>query len=343
MNWELLVQRAMVDKFSELRFEATEKPHWRRRECLSTSAMLDAIVSYRQLWAKQRGNVKAMLLADVSTHMLRLFVAQICLGEKVGSGDCGIVAQVLASGEQLHAAIAVIGERRVYETFNLCAAHGYLKDMDGSVEEADRGLLETADLVQTLNAKLLTNLAYGTPGRFSAAQRMTNYEGQVLRYEQRTEQEMETQVNRVVDSHNTMFSELNVLLRQIPLSSSPEYQQRVRGVLYGMFKLAGWLFLELITLHPFADANGRTCRLLANRLLEQFSPFPTPVYNVHVPATNDDYLTAIHACQVAESEPTCTLKYLRPPCDFVALIIESNYYSWRTFLTSCGIHLKSTC
>jgi Fic family protein len=44
-----------------------------------------------------------------------------------------------------------------------------------------------------------------------------------------------------------------------------------------VYELSFWAHYELVTIHPWADGNGRTCRLLTNLLQWEFGVLPTKV------------------------------------------------------------------
>ena len=44
-----------------------------------------------------------------------------------------------------------------------------------------------------------------------------------------------------------------------------------------IYDLSFWAHFELVTIHPWADGNGRTCRLLMNLLQWEFGVLPTKV------------------------------------------------------------------
>ena len=44
-----------------------------------------------------------------------------------------------------------------------------------------------------------------------------------------------------------------------------------------IYELSFWAHYELVTIHPWADGNGRTCRLLMNLLQTEFGVLPTKV------------------------------------------------------------------
>ena len=44
-----------------------------------------------------------------------------------------------------------------------------------------------------------------------------------------------------------------------------------------VYELSFWAHFELVTIHPWADGNGRTCRLLMNLLQMEYGVLPTKV------------------------------------------------------------------
>ena len=44
-----------------------------------------------------------------------------------------------------------------------------------------------------------------------------------------------------------------------------------------VYELSFWAHYELVTIHPWADGDGRTCRLLMNLLQREFGVLPTKV------------------------------------------------------------------
>ena len=44
-----------------------------------------------------------------------------------------------------------------------------------------------------------------------------------------------------------------------------------------IYELSFWAHFELVTIHPWADGNGRTCRLLMNLLQMEFDLLPTKI------------------------------------------------------------------
>ncbi len=61
-----------------------------------------------------------------------------------------------------------------------------------------------------------------------------------------------------------------------------EYNSRVSSTDHDPYELAGWLFSEVVSLHPFKDGNGRLSRLLwCYSLMKDGHPFPAVLTSGH--------------------------------------------------------------
>ena len=71
--------------------------------------------------------------------------------------------------------------------------------------------------------------------------------------------------NTVIELYNALLSDL------VEECEAPD-------VTKSLHNLAALLFVQLVTVHPFDDGNGRVFRLLANHVLSAVTPFPIPAY-----------------------------------------------------------------
>lgn len=75
-----------------------------------------------------------------------------------------------------------------------------------------------------------------------------------------------------------------------------EYNKRAEAS-HDRIDLAAWLFHKMITLHPFKDGNGRTCRLLwCYSLMRDGLPFPLIMSSGHRKSYKH-YIETIRKCQ----------------------------------------------
>ena len=119
-------------------------------------------------------------------------------------------------------------------------------------------------------------------------------------------------------------------------------------LLVKIFKVATSFLFSFLQLHPFSDGNGRLGRLLCSHVLGLFSPFPTAVYNVFSSTHREDYVqtlvnarTGVDDKDIQEKKAVASEshavdiagKYLAAsPSHLCALIIESNWYTWRELM-----------
>jgi Fic family protein len=72
-----------------------------------------------------------------------------------------------------------------------------------------------------------------------------------------------------------------LLNRLVGAAFCQELNQRRKAIdpadVAAVYDLSFWAHYELVTIHPWADGNGRTCRLLMNLLQWEFDVLPTKV------------------------------------------------------------------
>lgn len=73
-----------------------------------------------------------------------------------------------------------------------------------------------------------------------------------------------------------------------------------------IYELSFWAHFELVTIHPWADGNGRTCRLLMNLLQMEFGVLPTKVLKEDkaeyiqalIDTREEDNIEVFHNCMI---------------------------------------------
>lgn len=169
------------------------------------------------------------------------------------------------------------------------------------------GLLEI-NLVKNVHKLILKDIEQSAnktkPGEFSKNKRVTKFKGE--EYEYRTPENMEKEVQTLLDRYNDLIS-------------CVKEEKNSEVLVYKMFKTCSWLLFELLDLHPFANGNGRLCRLFCSYALSLITPFPTPIYNVWTESCKDDYRQALVDARKSAN---------RFPRSLTTMIIECNYSRW---------------
>ena len=87
-----------------------------------------------------------------------------------------------------------------------------------------------------------------------------------------------------------------------------------------IFKRAVRLLFDFVDAHPFADGNGRTCRLLANYAVSMITPFPVTPTCGEDKNMRDDYLKAIIECRDHRD---------KGPGALASMLIEDAWRGWK--------------
>jgi len=90
-----------------------------------------------------------------------------------------------------------------------------------------------------------------------------------------------------------------------------------------IFKLAAWSMISFLTIHPYADGNGRMSRLIVSHVLKMFVPFPVATYH----SDRDVYLNVLYECQAEDGK-------ISAPRNLCAMIIENTWIGWKSLRVS---------
>lgn len=229
------------------------------------------------------------------------------------------------------------------ETMNLYEGLKHLEKMidnencntTAEKEKLDK-LLDVKESIQDLHKILTTGLLpkHLTPGEFSTHVRGAGSGNEMHLYPYFPKQMFgEAAVQSIIDAYNRQLDNIKPKLRT----------EVTTGYLEIIFKVAASFLFSFTGMHPFPDGNGRVARLLCSHILELSCPFPTPIYNVFSPTSRRDYIDTMRKAEQDINSNICVdtedeainiaHKYLEAaPSDLCAMIIESNWYTWRKLL-----------
>ena len=245
-----------------------------------------------------------------------------------------------------------VSDRKKQETMNLYKGLVYLEkrifeeNCSTKEEEADLNkLLDVKECIQKTH-KILTKDVLSDemiPGQFSTRKRYGEFDNEIYHYPHfKTKNIAEAAVQSIVDEYHKHLVNIKKEMQK-PMTLE---------LLKKIFKVATSFLFSFLQLHPFSDGNGRLGRLLCSYVLELFSPFPTAIYNVFSSTRHGDYVQALVNTRIAmndtdiqkklKNEQVSTeneainiaYKYLAAsPSDLCALIIESNWCTWRELMS----------
>ena len=254
-----------------------------------------------------------------------------------------------------------VSDIKKQETVNLYSGLVYLEqlivkeDCSTNEEKADLDkMIDVSDCIRRPHEILTRNvLSVGMiPGQFSTCKRCGEFNTQIYYYPHfETEKIAEAAVYSVVDEYHKHLADIK---KEIQKATTLQVLEKI-------FKVATSFLFSFLQIHPFPDGNGRLGRLLCSHVLGLFSPFPTAIYNAFSTTRHKDYVQALVNARtemddidiqeqiknelVATENKAISIayKYLAAsPSDLCALIIESNWCTWRE-LMNIDRQTASTC
>jgi Fic family protein len=281
-----------------LGFKFAERVPWLEKGRTIATTLADITGNFKSEWKFNPGS-----RLDLSTAVN--YVHQSNVGESVGTqtlGDTHVIVERTASGE------TQLSKTNKEERVSVNTYHA-LRHIEELIQDMNRSGLLTVQVVCDIHARVLEGL-HPTAGKIRECDVYTTVEdGRLHVYPPPST--LEDRFYYIIDKHNIHMTALSMDRFQNP-------QERVEYV----FKCAAWLLFHLVSLHPFADGNGRTCRLLASYVLSSFiTPFPVSVYHQNSQSCRADYIHAIVHCRENPEEG---------PEELASLLLEGAYLGWKS-------------
>ena len=283
-----------------LGFKFADQLPWQIKKRTIATTLEDIIEKFVETNSTSEGEKSVDLATAIN------YVHQSNVGESVGTqllGDTSVLVESAASGEaHLNHLNGMKTEERV--SVNTYQA---LRHVEKLIQEMGRSGLLTVQIVCDIHAIVLNKL-HSTAGKIRNSDVYTTLQdGSVHVYPPPSV--LEGRFYCIIDKHNIHMEALSMDRFRNP-------QEKVEYV----FKCAAWLLFHLVSLHPFSDGNGRTCRLLASYVISSvITPFPVSVCHSDPLSCRADYIRAIVHCRENPEEG---------PAELASLLVEGAYLGW---------------
>jgi prophage maintenance system killer protein len=143
------------------------------------------------------------------------------------------------------------------------------------------GLMDVESCIKECHEIVIEDMIFVSPGQFSDCPRCTIWNGKSHSYPHfKTEEIVHHAIQILVDQYNEMMCDID----QMPNDDTEQMIKKVE--LY--FKCAAVFMSTFLTLHSFADGNGRMTIPLVNNCLSVINPFPFTLM-----ASREDYVNVI--------------------------------------------------
>ncbi len=277
-------------------YDFEEKPEW-RKESVTTSSMLQQITRWRKEYQGTVVGSKALAQWKVD------YVQDMNFGEDVGTQTREDTEAVLKKTNDYEGS-----DQRWIETINISDAIAKFEEVQ---KDMDKSGLITVQQISSVHRQLLTGGLHREPGEIRKTKVYTTWENKIHYYP--APESVEELMYSLIDRHNACIS--------LPPQNkeSEEYTAFI-------FKCAARLMFEFVSIHPFGDGNGRTCRLLAKYIINLITPFSvSPYCRIEESDGRERYISAIVRCRNNPSEG---------PRELAAMLVEGAWRGYRTLFSS---------
>ena len=294
-------------------FELAKLPTWKNGAAAADYKISDLLVDIVEFCKKYKSYRLSSKLQSRVRSLTVEFVYKTSVGESVGLQSREDIEAVIdaytnntvtSNGAKL---LKKEDERK--ETLNIYKA---LKYADELHEEMNNTGLLTVQQICDIHRVLMTGLRKDA-GEIRKHHVYTSCKGEIHFYPQ--PHIAEQIFYACVDHHCIQMSHLANL--PIELLSTSEVEL--------IFKRAARLLFDFVDAHPFADGNGRTCRLLANYVISLITPFPVTPTCGEEENIKDDYLEAIIECRDHRD---------KGPGALASMLIEDTWRGWKSLFQS---------
>nr|XP_045616953.1 uncharacterized protein LOC123769757 isoform X1 [Procambarus clarkii] len=291
-------------------------PWWNNKDDICLKQKIRDIANYQTKFKTVSSRISRIEFKSLKEAVYRTledmetsFITHTNKEEDIGTKDNVLTREVINNICNLH-----VSPKERLETINLHNAVNHMKEVKKKGLQEDPltlGLLDFDQCIINVHKILMKDLLppnkCGVP---STNKRCADFEGFYHEYPKfDTVKDGEAAIQRVLDRYNDVINWIKF--------EDDKVVQMER-----LFKCAAWLLLELVGVHPFADGNGRLCRLLCSYAMSVVTPFSSPIYNIYSDTRKHDYVRAIIADRKVGS-----------PFHLTALIIESNWCAWNNFFS----------
>ena len=286
----------------------TEYPTW-RESGLTTSEIVERISDFQRRYHNLSSKDKDFCNERYSPVKTVNFIYHMAIGELVGIQSEERIKELLGSAIEKKQQQDSPSSGYTLEEVETLSIYSAICELNMIRQEMEETGFLTVQLLCEVHSVLMKGIR-SDAGEIRKTEVFTTYRDSVHMYP--PPDKVEQRLYTLIDQHN------------IFVQAAPSNMQSVMYVTH-IFKMAARLLFEFVDTHPFADGNGRMCRLLANYVLSHITPFPVGVYHSRNPERSGrkDYIEAIVRCRDNPDEG---------PGELAALLIEDAYWGWESFM-----------